>query len=190
MKRHKAGTLGVTLLAAAAAVVAASCADRAEPTRPNMEAAHVHVAAKRSGVPVATLGPRLAELRRAVAGFHDFEAAQRAGYVAAITPCMEDASGGMGYHYAKPELVNGVVIEGQPEVLLYEPQKNGRLRFVGVEFIIPFDQWTSAEAPVLYGQPMARNLTFKVWALHVWVGRENPSGVFADWNPKVSCDNA
>jgi hypothetical protein len=29
-----------------------------------------------------------------------------------------------------------------------------------------------------------------VWALHVWVGRQNPSGIFSDWNPKVTCDNA
>ena len=187
---HKAGTIGVTLLAAAGVVVVASCADRAEPTRPNMDAAHVHVAAKRSGTPVADLGPRLAELRRAVAKFHDFDAAQRAGYTARITPCMESAPGGMGYHFAKPELIDGVVIEGRPEVLLYEPQGNGRLRFVGVEFIIPFTAWTSTEPPVLYGQTLARNLTFEVWALHVWVGRENPTGIFSDWNPKVTCDNA
>jgi hypothetical protein len=190
MIRHKAGTIGVTLVAAAGVVVAASCTDRAEPTRPNTDAAHVHVAAKRSGAPVADLGPRLAELRRAVAKFHDFEAAQRAGYTARITPCMEDAPGGMGFHYARPDLINGVAIEGRPEVLLYEPQANGRLRFVGVEFIIPFAEWTSAQPPVLYGQTMARNLTFEVWALHVWVGRENPRGIFSDWNPKVSCDNA
>src|SRR5918992_4329839 len=98
---HKAGTVGVTLLAAAGVVVAASCADRAEPTRPNIDATHIHVAAKRSGTPVAQLGPRLAELRRAVAKFHDFDAAQRAGYSARITGCMEDAPGGMGFHYAR-----------------------------------------------------------------------------------------
>lgn len=191
MISHKASTIGVTLLAAAGVVVAASCADRAEPTRPRIDATHVHVAAKRSGTPVADLGPRLAELRRAVASFHDFAAARSAGYTAEITPCMEDGRrGGMGYHYAKPELIDGVVIEGRPEVLLYEPRGNGRLRFVGVEFIIPFDAWTSTEPPVLYGQTLARNETFKVWALHVWVGRENPTGIFSDWNPNVTCDNA
>jgi hypothetical protein len=26
--------------------------------------------------------------------------------------------------------------------------------------------------------------------LHVWHFRENPSGVFADWNPRVSCQYA
>ena len=190
MIRNRAGTLGVTLLAAAGVVVAASCADRAEPTQPDLAGAHVHVAAKQSGTPVADLGPRLAELRRAVARFHDFEAAQAAGYTARITPCMEEARGGMGFHYLNEALFDGVVIEGRPEVLLYEPQANGRLRFVGVEFIIPFAAWTSAEPPVLYGQTLARNLTFEVWALHVWVGRENATGIFSDWNPKVTCDDA
>ena len=33
----------------------------------------------------------------------------------------------------------------------------------------------------------ARNETFQVWALHVWVWRKNPNGTFADWNPKVNC---
>jgi hypothetical protein len=63
---------------------------------------------------------------------------------------------------------------------------------VGVEFIIPFTAWTGAEPPVLYGQTFARNETFQVWALHVWAWRDNRSGVFADWNPAVSCarDNA
>jgi hypothetical protein len=27
------------------------------------------------------------------------------------------------------------------------------------------------------------------YALHVWAWRSNPHGVFADWNPKVSCED-
>jgi hypothetical protein len=79
------------------------------------------------------------------------------------------------------------VIEARPEVLLYEPMGEGRLRLIGVEFIIPFTAWTAAEPPTLYGQTFARNETFQVWALHVWPWRENPRGMFSDWNPKVSC---
>lgn len=26
------------------------------------------------------------------------------------------------------------------------------------------------------------------WVLHVWLWRGNPSGLFEDWNPTVSCD--
>jgi hypothetical protein len=29
-----------------------------------------------------------------------------------------------------------------------------------------------------------------IWALHVWLWRHNPAGLFADWNPNVSCQFA
>ena len=78
-----------------------------------------------------------------------------------------------------------------PELLLYEPEKNGKLRFVGVEYIVPFtDIPSTAPAPTLLGQRFAQVPEFQVWGLHIWVGRHNPSGIFAPWNPKVSCDNA
>jgi hypothetical protein len=40
----------------------------------------------------------------------------------------------------------------QPELPLYEPEKNGKLRFVGVEYIVPFaDHPATAAAPTLLG---------------------------------------
>jgi hypothetical protein len=178
---------GAALLSAIVVAVAASCVDR-EPTRPSAKDAHVHVAPRRVGAGVPDLGDKMAELRRATVRYHDFAAAQADGYTVKVTDCMEDATrGGMGYHYAKGELIDGGVIEARPEVLLYEPMGNGRLRLIGVEFIIPFTAWTASEPPTLYGETFARNETFQVWALHVWPWRENPRGMFSDWNPKVSC---
>jgi len=175
------------LLAAGVVAIAVSCAERGEPTSPPV--AHVHVAATQSGAPVADLGPKLAALKSSTSRYHDFEAAQADGYTVKVTGCMEDAArGGMGYHYAKGELIDGQVIEARPEVLLYEPQGKGKPRLVGVEFIIPFTAWAGAEPPTLYGQAFARNETFQVWALHVWTWRDNRNGVFTDWNPAVSCD--
>jgi hypothetical protein len=26
-----------------------------------------------------------------------------------------------------------------------------------------------------------------IWYLHVWIWEPNPSGLFADWNPSVTC---
>ena len=171
-----------------AVAVALSCADRREPTSP--AATHVHVAARQTGAPIPDLGRKLAALKSSTARYHDFAAAQADGYTVKVTGCMEDAArGGMGYHYAKGDLIDGQVIEARPEVLLYEPQGKGKPRLVGVEFIIPFTAWTGAEPPTLYGQTFARNETFQVWALHVWAWRENKSGVFADWNPAVDCDH-
>lgn len=177
----------IPLLAAGLVAVVVSCTERSEPMSP--AAAHVHVAAKQTGAPIPDLGPKLAALKASTARYHDFAAAQADGYTVQVTGCMEDAArGGMGYHYANGDLIDGQVIEARPEVLLYEPQGKGKLRLVGVEFIIPFTAWTGAEPPTLYGQTFARNETFQVWALHVWSWRHNRNGVFADWNQAVGCD--
>lgn len=131
---------------------------------------------------------QLAGLRERTAQFHRFEAAFDAGWNSPIPRCFDDPElGAMGFHYGNPGLIDGTVDAMEPELLLYEPQKNGRFRFVAVEYIVPFTAWTSAEPPQLYGQSFMRNEAFQIWALHVWHERENPRGIFADWNPKVSC---
>jgi hypothetical protein len=183
----KAGVSAITT--ASIVAIAVSCTDRNEPSGPATAAGHVHVAAKQVGAPHPGLGRKLAALRSSTVRYHDFNAAQADGYTVQVTGCMEDpARGGMGYHYAKAALIDGQVLEARPEVLLYQPLGAGRFRLVGVEFIIPFTAWTGAEPPTLYGQTFARNETFQVWALHVWVWRGNRGGVFADWNPAVRCD--
>ena len=73
---------------------------------------------------------------------------------------------------------------------MYEPQRDGTMRLVGVDYVIPFAQWTAATAPTLLGVPMMRNEPLGVWALHIWAWRENPRGLYAMWNPTVSCADA
>lgn len=129
------------------------------------------------------LGAELAEVRAATARYHDVEVAKADGFVAS-SPCVVNDGGdaAMGYHY-----VNGARI-GQldptlPQALLYAPGPNGQLRLVGVEYLSP----TGGE---LFGQPFAD------WspvppnentALHVWLWQTNPLGMFAPYNPNVSC---
>jgi hypothetical protein len=142
----------------------------------------------------ASTASQIAQLRRLVAPFHDFDAAVHAGWATQITPCLEAPGlGAMGFHYGNLGYIQdgGVVDLLQPELLLYEPEKNGKLRFVGVEYIVPFtDHPASAAPPTLLGQPFAQVPEFGVWGLHIYVGRENSSGIFAPWNPKVSCAHA
>jgi hypothetical protein len=136
---------------------------------------------------------QLAELRAVVAHYHSLADAQAAGYVIPATPCLELAGvGGMGEHWGHPAyLAETTPNYLQPELLLFEPRKNGDPRFVGVEYIIDFAQLPpTATPPVLFGQPMHAEPSLGIWALHVWVGRHNPSGMFEDWNPKVSCEFA
>ena len=137
---------------------------------------------------------QVGKLRAATAQFHDIEVARTAGSTVALTGCYKDEMGGkgaMGYHFGKGSAINATVDQLEPEALLYEPQKNGRLRLVGVEYIVPFTE-VSADSPPprAYGLDFKKNFVFNVWALHVWVWKNNPSGIFADWNPDVTCDYA
>lgn len=131
----------------------------------------------------------LRTLRRVTAPFSDFALGQAAGYSTEITPCMSDpALGGMGFHYGNVGLIDGAVQVDQPELLLYEPQANGRFKFVAVEYIIPYTFVPrDAAPPVLFGQQFAQVDAFQLWGLHVWIAKSNPSGLYAAWNPTVSC---
>jgi hypothetical protein len=130
----------------------------------------------------------LSALRSATQNFSDVGVAAAAGYTAPLTGCMSDATqGGMGFHIGNPDRINATVELERPEVLLYEPQPGGGRELVAVEYLVPFDAWTAANPPALMGQSFKRNEAFGVWALHVWLYRDNPSGIFADWNPRVSC---
>lgn len=144
----------------------------------------------------ATLGSEvardLASLRRATAAFHDFEAASDAKWSEPITGCMSaGAEGAMGFHYGNVGLIDGVAEVNRPELLLYEPTRNGKLRLVGVEYIIPYAFHSRDSAPpVLFGQEFVQVDAFGLWGLHAWVWAENPNGMFAPWNPRVSCEFA
>ncbi|HSM61117.1 MAG TPA: hypothetical protein VK849_09990 [Longimicrobiales bacterium] len=165
------------------AVGAAACGDAADPMSPEAPqpayAMHAQVAAG---------GPGLAELRRATARFHRLEAAMAAGWSEQITPCLENPSaGGMGFHYANLALFDGQVNVTEPEALVYAPWRNGEVRLVAVEYIVPLGAWQGADPPELLGQQFHRNDAVGIWALHVWLWQHNPNGLFADWNPRISC---
>ena len=131
----------------------------------------------------------LATLTQRTAPFHRIEAATAAGWTEQLTGCMSlPGVGGMGYHYGNPDLIDGRVAVNEPELLVYEPQKNGRLRLVAVEYIVPLDAWTAEDPPHLFGHDFHVNEAFGLWVLHVWLWKHNPAGLFEDWNPTVSCD--
>jgi hypothetical protein len=179
-------------LLAAAVLVSAACRDAA-PVESSAAALHSgHGTANQQAAPVGgEVERQVARLRALTARFHSFDAAVAAGWGTRITECFEDASlGGMGFHYGNTAYIDGTVDALQPELLLYEPQKNGTLRFVAVEYIVPFTAWTASTPPQLYGMAFHRNEAFGIWALHVWHERQNPRGMFADWNPRVNCDDA
>jgi hypothetical protein len=184
------------LLSGAAALslaMAVSACQRAAVTAPDTVAPSAAAVANTDLNLGSDTNKQLAELRSVVAHYKSLEDAAAAGYTIPVTPCLElPGVGGMGLHYGNPAyLAQAVPNYLQPELLLFEPQKNGKMRFVGVEYIIDFGLLPpTATPPVLFGQPMHADLNLGIWALHVWVGRHNPAGMFEDWNPKVSCEFA
>lgn len=140
----------------------------------------------------ASVNRDIATLRAVTAPFHDIATAETAGWSTQITGCMADpgGAGGMGFHYGNVAYIDGSVQVEHPEILMYEPEQNGRMRLVGAEYIIPVSAWTSPNPPHLFGRDFHVIAAFQVWALHVWAWKSNPSGMFTDWNPTVTCDDA
>jgi hypothetical protein len=140
------------------------------------------------------------KVRAATARFIDVNVAIHEGWVAA-TPCVSGPqAGAMGVHYILPSRVpDGVLEPTEPEALIYEPQPDGSLRLVGVEFIVMAADWANLHAdgstPAVDGhltnlvdEPNRYGL-HAFYELHVWAWEHNPSGTFADWNTQVSCDH-
>lgn len=137
------------------------------------------------------------ELRRATAQYHNDGRAMDDGWsVAFPEPCLaHEREGAMGLHLLNPELIAeqeaDAVEVTRPEFLVYEPGPADQMKLVAVEYVVPFTaRPADAAPPTLFGQDFHANEAFGVWALHVWAWRHNPSGIFADWNPKVSCEHA
>jgi hypothetical protein len=173
-----------------AVFAACDLADRSAGDTPTEPAVFVTSAASQGGL--KELGSQLAEVRALSAKFHRFEASQDAGYTVLATACRDNQPiGAMGYHYLNPAFVDDVVRPLEPELVIYEPTKNGELRFVGLEYIIPYAIRPETDPPPeMFGEEFLQNAGDQLWMMHVWVGRQNPDGVLAIWNPKVSCDYA
>jgi hypothetical protein len=123
--------------------------------------------------------------------------------------------GAMGVHYFRPDLLGissppGPRVSGtgthtdftKPAILIYEPQADGSMALVAVENLVFEKAWRAAgnAAP-----PSFQGVTYDRMAddpatptdeahmfephfdRHVWLYRNNPNGMFAPFNPNVSC---
>jgi hypothetical protein len=139
--------------------------------------------------------------RESTAKYRSVTTAKRQGYgvlkdAKGIGCIDKPGEGGMGVHYAKPKLVgDGAVKVTTPDVLVYERKANGRLRLVAVEYVVFQDAWDKkhSSVPKLFGRAFAllpagnRYGLPPFYELHAWIWKANPSGMFADWNPRVTC---
>lgn len=134
-------------------------------------------------------------VRDATEPYKDVAAAEAAGYGLFHGCVSGPQEGAMGVHLVNGALVgDGALDAAQPEALLYE-SRSGQMALLGVEYVVIADQWheTNETPPVLMGQlfnyvgsPNRYGIP-AFYELHVWAWKSNSLGVFADWNPKVSC---
>jgi hypothetical protein len=149
--------------------------------------------AMQAGDPTATL---VETVRQATERFKNVDEAEAAGYGLFHGCVSGPQEGSMGIHLVNGELVgDGVLDPAQPEALLYELKK-GQMRLTAVEYVVIAEAWhaNNEAPPVLMGQlfnyvgsPNRYGIP-AFYELHVWAWKVNPLGTFADWNPKVACD--
>lgn len=141
----------------------------------------------------------LAQVRRATAKYHDVNVALADGFIR--TPhCVEEPElGGMGIHFIHIDrLMDPAISLLEPEVLLYSETEDG-MKLLGVEYFYnigapdtPIPD-PAPPSPILFGRafdgPMDAHEPGQSphYDLHVWIWQANPSGIFAPFNPKVSC---
>jgi hypothetical protein len=139
------------------------------------------------------------DVRNATRVFLDVNNAGPAGYGPAFGCVTGPDHGAMGIHYVNGNLVGDGKIEKEtPEALIYEPVAGGKLRLVGVEYIVDAKTWLKnnnnvppqldGQAFQLVGSPNRFGLD-PFFELHVWAWRDNPQGAFVDWNNNVTCEH-
>lgn len=145
----------------------------------------------------AVSSPLVQKVRAATRRYKNINVALAEGWVQG-TPCVSGPnSGAMGVHFVRPERIgDGLLDANEPEALIYEPLPSGRLRLVGVEFIVLAESWDTQNPdapPALEGHllnlvPAPNRYRLPAfYEIHVWAWEHNPNGTFADWNKRVSC---
>lgn len=151
-------------------------------------------------------GHDLLAARIATARFHSLALAGASGYgqppaPAPLHECISsfDGTGSMGFHYINGGLLDANVDASHPEVLVYAPDKDGQRKLVALEYVVFQADWIAAHGdtmPSLFGEmfmatPSPNRYAIPAFfSLHVWLYQDNPSGLFAPFNPTVSCGGA
>jgi hypothetical protein len=125
------------------------------------------------------------------------------------------ALGGMGIHFFRPDLLgiaappnprvdgNGTHTDfRKPSILIYEPTADGSLELVAVENLVFEKSWKAAGnkgLPQFHGVEYDHMFDDPATAIdeahnfephydrHVWLYRSNANGMFAQFNPTVTC---
>ena len=145
----------------------------------------------------AKAGALIKAVREATERFQHPASAEAEGYALQFGCVSGSDSGAMGLHFVNfPLVLDGELDVTRPEIVLYEPLPNGKLRITGADYLVFADAWHAKhpEQPQLMGQlfhlfesPNRFGLP-PFYTLHVWAWKENPYGAFVNWHPNVSCE--
>lgn len=165
------------------------------------QAAHDHAA---TGAAIETrpaqesqAGALIKIVREATERFQDVEVAKAEGYALQFGCVSGSDSGAMGMHFVNGALVgDGELDATRPEIVIYEPLPNGKLKLIGADYLVLADAWNAKHAapPELMGQlfhlfeaPNRFGLP-PFYTLHVWAWKDSPTGAFVNWHQNVSCN--
>jgi len=139
-------------------------------------------------------------LRHVTAKYHDISVAEDAGYSllhdAQHIACIDNQPvGGMGVHFVNGGVGDTELKPFEPEALVYAPTRDRTLRLAALEYIVFADAWNAehSKPPKLFGReffltPDGNRFGIPAfYALHVWIWKNNPSGLTQPWNPRVHC---
>jgi hypothetical protein len=184
-KRHAYSLIGVLVLASV------------WPGRAAAQAAHAQTAHHGPASDQKTPGDLLKVVRETTERFRRVSVAEAEGYALLFGCVSGPDSGAMGLHFVNLALVgDGKLDPARPEIVIYEPLPDGRLRLIGADYLVFADAWnaTHSATPELMGQllhlfesPNRFGLP-AFYSLHVWAWKDNPNGAFVNWHPGVSCE--
>jgi hypothetical protein len=139
----------------------------------------------------------LAAVRFVSSRFASVNQAIAEGYVLFYKCTEQPGVGTMGQHFVNLDYVGDPSINPlRPEVLVYEPKRNGGYELAAVEYVTIAADWHAAfgdGTPTVLGQDMLFRAAGNRYGLpdfyerHAWLFKFNPSGTFEDWNPRMSC---
>ncbi|MCK6454524.1 MAG: hypothetical protein L6R19_27305 [Alphaproteobacteria bacterium] len=141
------------------------------------------------------LSPELERVRDLLARYKDPVKAVHDGYHSTLG-CVHYANGAMGVHFLNTSLISPKLDPAKPQILVYEPVGD-KLELVAAEWLVPLSTGVK-QRPTLFGRPFDGPMkgheplmpaALHHYDLHVWLFKENPRGVFAATNPRVSCAN-
>ncbi|HMU60469.1 MAG TPA: hypothetical protein PKA66_01695 [Gemmatimonadales bacterium] len=162
-----------------------------------------------SAVPTEpALSPDLDSVRAALDKYKDPVQAVHDGFLSTLAcmdfpkgaaeGTMQYAPGAMGIHFLNMGNVGPTLDPMKPQVLMYEPGKDGKLVLIAAEWFMPVQLVTGDTPPSIFGHqlqgpmeghPPIMPASLHHYDLHVWLWKNNPAGTFSPTNPDVKCGN-